>query len=67
MSEYTCPHCHGGFPAEVENYRCPWCGTAINGSYDPERYERVLTRVREDGGGPDKAETPLEKLKRVFT
>ena len=72
MSAYTCPHCHGGFddPATPKGPalpECPWCGTRMNGGYDPERFERVLTRVRGDDGEENKPETPLEKLKRVFT
>lgn len=69
---YTCPHCHGGFdepatPGEVRALpECPWCGTRLNGKYDPERFERVVSAVRSDDTERNKPEPMLDKLKRFF-
>jgi len=46
MSDFTCPNCRGGFP-EWEQMKCPWCGQAINGEYEPPTPEMVTTKVRD--------------------
>lgn len=73
MSAYTCPHCRGGFdePAIPGGVRalpeCPWCGTAINGEYDPEEQTPVLRAVSTTTAGErNKPEALLPKLKRLF-
>lgn len=34
MSDWTCPACNGGFPDNDRLGECPWCGQAIDGSYE---------------------------------
>jgi len=40
MSDFTCPNCRGGFP-EWDQMKCPWCGQAINGEYEPPTVHTV--------------------------
>jgi len=35
MTDFVCPNCRGGFPDPDHLGECPWCGQAINGSYEP--------------------------------
>jgi len=46
MSDFTCPNCRGGFP-ECDQMKCPWCGQAINGEYEPPTVHTV-SKVKEN-------------------
>lgn len=57
MSNYECPNCRGGFE-EPTNNECPWCGQALDGSFEREPPE-VISKVV-DGDGQQGS--PLEKM-----
>jgi len=44
MTDFLCPNCNGGFPEPEQLGECPWCGQAIDGSYEYER-PRMVSRV----------------------
>jgi len=41
---FICPNCRGGFAAPPPKNECPWCGQALDGSYEVET-PRVVSRV----------------------
>ena len=61
MTQYTCPNCRGGFPFPPENEldtgetpECPWCGQALDGSYEyepPHAFSTVRSKPRGEQKG----------------
>jgi len=35
MTDYRCPSCDGGFPADDHDDACPWCGEAMDAATPP--------------------------------
>lgn len=61
MTEYRCPNCTGGFPAEaLDDDRCPWCGLEFG---DAEAPPTISTIARKDKDGEDKEKGLLGVLK----
>jgi hypothetical protein len=56
MSKWRCPDCGGGFPEGPANDGCcPWCGQAIDGSYEPTPARSIVkadTDNEQRDGGP---------------
>lgn len=52
MPDYRCPNCGGGFPHVASGHgECPWCGQALDGSYEYEpRVSRVVSEDDSEGG-----------------
>jgi len=48
MTDYICPNCRGGFPDPEQLGECPWCGQAIDGSYEVPETPQVVSTVKED-------------------
>lgn len=70
MTRFNCPHCQGGFDlpgGSEEDPQCPWCGTAIDGGYDPEEHTPAISTLRRsEDGEEDRPEMLLERIKRAF-
>lgn len=70
---YTCPHCRGGFdepatPKSPALPECPWCGTSMNGTYNPEEQTPVLSAVTTvKDSERNKPEALLPKLREWLT
>lgn len=67
MTGYLCPRCRGGFdePDTSDGQAlacCPWCGTKMNRTYDPEEHTPVISRVT--SGDSDDSDSLLGKLFR---
>jgi len=73
MSDYTCPNCRGEFPKSSMNanpadaeFRCPWCGTPMDGEYEHEPVIHSLARQNREEERKDKTGPLSSRLMELF-